>query len=397
MRGGAPVATADEAMAEMCVSPLSATHGLALAEMKAELGSLLSEATQNSVVADTNLIRFLRGWQWNVAKSCTMFREMMAWRAERGVDALRELVERPTFEVSQLPHFDRVSALCYVYTGSATHADKRGKPLLVEKPGAFLPLALFAEVSEEEATEFFIAMMEHRSALLHRRTQASGYLERFCMISDFHGLSSQHLWPEGIAKLRRMMKVSQDYYPETSDRLIVIRPPALFSAIWSIITPWLAERTRKKLVMIGSTDPIEVLCETIDLEMLPTSIGGPAVCESFQRLLSSEGVMSHFYLARGATTTRDVTLSKGARSSWKLCMAADDVLFSVVFAPEGDAKEHVIVVKQLKMATHTGEYIAEEGAGTLSFTFSNSHAWWKSKTVVFDVQQEAEEEREEAS
>jgi hypothetical protein len=386
MRGGADVS---EARAELCISPLSAPHAEALTAMKAEVATLLAEAPQNSVVSDSNLIRFLRGWSWDVPKCCGMFREMMAWRAERGMDAVRDLVERPDFEVSQLPHFDRISALAYIYQGSTTHHDRNGKPLLVEKPGSFLPVALFAEVSEEDATEFFIAMMEHRSALLHRRTQASGYLERFCVIMDFDGMSTQHLWREGIEKLRRMMRVSQDYYPETSDRLIVIRPPAVFAAIWTIVTPWLAPRTRKKLVMVSGSDPIEELSETIDAAMLPSSIGGPKACPAFERLNSTD-VISHFHVARGQVVTRAFALARGARATWKLRMAADDVLFAVDFqrAAEAEAAEAPLesVVTKLKRDAHDGAFVAGGGApGTLTFTFSNAHAWWKSKTVVFEV------------
>ena len=143
--------------------------------------------------------------------------------------------------------------------------------------------------------------------------------------------------------------------------------------------------------MVSGSDPVEELSESIDVAMLPVSIGGPKACPAFERLNSTD-IISHFHVARGQVTTRTFALPRAARATWKLRMAADDVLFAVDFqrttveAAEAEAPL-VSVVAKLKRDTHDGAFAAEDGAaGTLTFTFSNAHAWWKAKTVVFDVQ-----------
>ena len=45
----------------------------------------------------------------------------------------------------------------------------------------------------------------------------------------------------------------QDYYPETTGKLLIINAPFIFSAVYAIIKGWLDERTSKKISIIGSS------------------------------------------------------------------------------------------------------------------------------------------------
>lgn len=51
----------------------------------------------------------------------------------------------------------------------------------------------------------------------------------------------------------------------------------LFSGVWAVIKPWLDEKTKNKITIIGSGYK-EKLLELIDLESLPDFLGGTCKC-----------------------------------------------------------------------------------------------------------------------
>lgn len=61
-------------------------------------------------------------------------------------------------------------------------------------------------------------------------------------------------------------------------QLAIVNAPSSFTAIWSIMKPWLAKETVSKIDILGS-DYQEVLLRQIDKENLPASLGGECTCE----------------------------------------------------------------------------------------------------------------------
>ena len=78
---------------------------------------------------------------------------------------------------------------------------------------------------------------------------------------------------QGISWLRSFVKMTQDNYPETVHKCYIVNAPWAFSSIWSIIKPWLAERTIKKVEVLGK-DYQAVLEREIEAECLPVFLGG---------------------------------------------------------------------------------------------------------------------------
>ncbi|KAI6030561.1 CRAL-TRIO domain-containing protein [Pisolithus orientalis] len=72
--------------------------------------------------------------------------------------------------------------------------------------------------------------------------------------------------------------MSQDYYPEIMAKLAIVNAPSSFTFIWSIIKPWLSKETAEKVDVLGS-DYQSVLLELVDVENLPTTLGGKCTCE----------------------------------------------------------------------------------------------------------------------
>lgn len=77
--------------------------------------------------------------------------------------------------------------------------------------------------------------------------------------------------------VRSSFQISQDYYPETMGRLLVINAPTSFTAIWSVVKPWLAKETVAKIDILGN-DYKKVLLEVVDEQNLPVMFGGKCRC-----------------------------------------------------------------------------------------------------------------------
>lgn len=63
-------------------------------------------------------------------------------------------------------------------------------------------------------------------------------------------------------------------------QLIIINAPTSFTAIWSMIKPWLAPRTLDKVTILG-TNPEQhtaLLLDLVSSENLPTALGGTCTC-----------------------------------------------------------------------------------------------------------------------
>jgi len=64
-------------------------------------------------------------------------------------------------------------------------------------------------------------------------------------------------------------------------QLIIINAPTSFTAIWSMIKPWLAPRTIDKITILGTNNPEQhaaVLLDLVPPENLPIALGGTCTC-----------------------------------------------------------------------------------------------------------------------
>jgi len=55
--------------------------------------------------------------------------------------------------------------------------------------------------------------------------------------------------------------------------MFIINAPMLFSGVWAIVKPWLDEKTKAKIKILGSGYK-KTLLEYIDEENLPDFLGG---------------------------------------------------------------------------------------------------------------------------
>lgn len=123
-------------------------------------------------------------------------------------------------------------------------------------------------------------MLEYERSLTHRLpacSRESGHpVETFCTILDLGGVSLTSFY-RVKDYVMQAASIGQDRYPETMGRFYIINAPWAFSAVWSVIKPWLDEVTVKKVNILGGTYRDELL-KQIPVQNLPKEFGGACDC-----------------------------------------------------------------------------------------------------------------------
>ena len=188
-----------------------------------------------------------------------------------------------------------------------------GRPVHIQSFGAISHKRFYRHITPQE---HWCAVLVNIEALLAEILPAASLaagrpIRQTLVIVDLKGFGLSQFWAfKSIA--RRFFDVSQNYFPETyvpsppllacesassfraSDltpscrycncrmgQLIIINAPTSFTAIWSMMKPWLAPRTLDKITILGTNNPEQHAARLLDLvpsENLPAALGGTCTC-----------------------------------------------------------------------------------------------------------------------
>ena len=69
------------------------------------------------------------------------------------------------------------------------------------------------------------------------------------------------------------LNILQNHYPERLKRAFCIRPPFIFNAFWTMISPFIDPVTKDKIQMVN--DPVNTILEKyVDMRKIEKEIGG---------------------------------------------------------------------------------------------------------------------------
>jgi len=98
--------------------------------------------------------------------------------------------------------------------------------------------------------------------------KAGKKIESVFIINDCAGATMATIDRTAFEIIKLGAKMCSDNYPETFGQLFFINAPAFFFFIYSIIKPWIDERTRSK-IMVYKSDYKEKLFEFCDEDQIP--------------------------------------------------------------------------------------------------------------------------------
>ncbi|KEI36883.1 uncharacterized protein L969DRAFT_235585 [Mixia osmundae IAM 14324] len=216
----------------------------------AELKKLLSEHLsahpttpfrRELLTDDGYLCRYLRARSFEAHKSKDLLLKSEAWRKDFKLDEL--------YSTWNFPEQRQVKKHWSVYFHST---DRFGRPICVNHAGVKDYKALCKIVSPERLIQNFAVEVE---TTIKRRypscTKAKGSLvDCSLLILDLKDISLSQFYSMRSV-IHTLLTFSQDVFPETSGRIMVINAPTAFTYIWSWAQSYLAQRTISKISFLG--------------------------------------------------------------------------------------------------------------------------------------------------
>lgn len=216
---------------------------------------------------DATLLKFLRARKFDVAKAKLMIVEAEKWRVEFEMDDIM------TFDYVEKAEVDKYYPQYYHKT------DKDGRPIYIERLGQLDVTALYKITTQERQLRRLVQEYEKFiQGRLPACSEAVGYpVETSCTILDLYNVSLSSFY-RVKDYVMAAASVGQDRYPECMGKFYIINAPWAFSAVWSVVKPWLDEVTVAKISILGSNYKKDLL-QQIDEENLPKILGGTCECE----------------------------------------------------------------------------------------------------------------------
>uniref|UniRef100_A0A7N0UH72 CRAL-TRIO domain-containing protein n=1 Tax=Kalanchoe fedtschenkoi TaxID=63787 RepID=A0A7N0UH72_KALFE len=216
----------------------------------------LQEPTSKDVDCLT-LRRFLRARDQDVDKASKLFLKYLRWRAT--------FVPNGYIDISEIPN-NLAQNKVFVQG-----VDKEGRPI-----GVILGQR-HRQTSLDEFKRFAVYCLDKMCASIPKGQ------ETFVCITDLEG------WGYANCDVRAYsgaLTLLQDCYPERLGKLFIVHVPYIFMAAWKLVSPFIDNKTKKKIVFVEDKLLKETLLEYIEENELPEIYGGKKKLVPIQDLQS---------------------------------------------------------------------------------------------------------------
>uniref|UniRef100_A0A8C8BIN0 SEC14-like protein 1 n=1 Tax=Otus sunia TaxID=257818 RepID=A0A8C8BIN0_9STRI len=229
----------------------------------------LQETHKGKIPKDEHILRFLRARDFNIDKAREILCQSLTWRKQHQVDYILDTWNPP-------------QVLQDYYAGGWHHHDKDGRPLYVLRLGQMDTKGLVRALGEEALLRYVSIFGENFDAIeIFLFVFIFLKFSSWTCLVDLEGLNMRHLWRPGVKALLRIIEVVEANYPETLGRLLILRAPRVFPVLWTLVSPFIDDNTRKKFLIYAGNDyqgPGGLL-DYIDKEIIPDFLGGECMCE----------------------------------------------------------------------------------------------------------------------
>ncbi|XP_060058806.1 SEC14-like protein 1 isoform X3 [Erinaceus europaeus] len=229
----------------------------------------LQETHKGKIPKDEHILRFLRARDFNIDKAREIMCQSLTWRKQHQVDYILDTWNPP-------------QVLQDYYAGGWHHHDKDGRPLYVLRLGQMDTKGLVRALGEEALLRYVLSINEEGLRRCEENTKVFGRpISSWTCLVDLEGLNMRHLWRPGVKALLRIIEVVEANYPETLGRLLILRAPRVFPVLWTLVSPFIDDNTRRKFLIYAGNDyqgPGGLL-DYIDKEIIPDFLSGECMCE----------------------------------------------------------------------------------------------------------------------
>ncbi|KAG8068569.1 hypothetical protein GUJ93_ZPchr0005g15090 [Zizania palustris] len=282
---------------------------------------------------DTVLLKFLRAREFKVKEAMAMLKAAVLWRKRFGIDAVlgADL---------GLPELENV----VFYRG----ADREGHPVCYNVYGEFQDKELYEKAfGDEEKRERFL---KWRIQLLERgiREQLDFSSSGICSMVQVTDLkNSPPMLGKHRAVTRQALALLQDNYPEFIAKKVFINVPWWYIAANKVVSPFLTQRTKSKIIFCSPAKSAETLFRYIAPEQVPVQFGG--LYKEDDTEFSSSDAVTELTVKPSSKETIEIPVTENSTVVWELRVLGWEVSYGAEFTPDAEGGYTVIVQKTRKV------------------------------------------------
>ncbi|OIT05548.1 PREDICTED: random slug protein 5-like isoform X1 [Nicotiana attenuata] len=199
-------------------------------------------------VDDYEIRRFLRARELDVDKASAMLLKCLKWK--------KNIAPNGTISASEAPN--EIAHNKMFMQG----VDKQGRPIAVILGARHFHNKLGGP---DELKRFVVLALDK----LCSRTSPGR--EKFVAIVDLQGFGYAN---SDARAYIGALSILQDCYPERLEKILGVHIPYLFWTLWKIISPFIDNKTKKKIIFVENKRLMTTLLQDIDESQIPEIYGG---------------------------------------------------------------------------------------------------------------------------
>ncbi|KAI4332143.1 hypothetical protein L6164_017076 [Bauhinia variegata] len=285
--------------------------------------------------SDVILLKFLRARDFKVKDAFLMLKNTIQWRKEFNIDALVDEDLGDDLEKVVFMHgYDREGhSVCYnVY-------------------GEFLNKELYQKTfsNEEKRTKFLRWRIQFLERSIRKLDFSPGGVCTIFQVNDLKNSPGPGKRELRIAT-KQALQLLQDNYPEFVAKQVFINVPWWYLAFYTMISPFLTQRTKSKFFFAGPSKSAEALFKYISPEQVPVQYGGLSVdyCDCNPEFSISDPV-TDIPIKPTTKQTVEIIIYEKCVIVWELRVPGWEVSYSAEFKPDAKDGYTVIIQKATKM------------------------------------------------
>ncbi|KAL2497411.1 Patellin-3 [Abeliophyllum distichum] len=286
--------------------------------------------------SDVILLKFLRARDFKVKESFTMLKNTIKWRKEFNVD---ELIKEDLG--------DDLEKVVFMHGH-----DKDGHPVCYNVYGEFQNKELYAKTfaDEEKRMKFLRWRIQFLERSIRKLDFTPGGINTIFQISDLKNSPGPGKRELRIAT-KQALQILQDNYPEFVAKQVFINVPWWYLAFYTMMSPFLTQRTKSKFVFASPSKTAETLFKYISPEQVPIQYGGLSVdfCEC-NPVFTVDDPATEITVKPATKQTVEIIVNEKCIIVWELRVVSWEVSYSAEYVPNTERGYIVIIQKTRKMA-----------------------------------------------
>ncbi|CAI9783500.1 unnamed protein product [Fraxinus pennsylvanica] len=282
------------------------------------------------------LLKFLRARDFKVNDAFQMLEKTLQWRKEFKIDSILDEEFGP--ELNSAAYMSGV--------------DREGHPLCYNIFGVLDNEEIYRKtLGDEEKREQFlrwrVQLMEKGIQKLKFKPGCVNSLVQINDLKNSPGASKK----EVRAAVNKAIALLQDNYPEFVAKNIFINVPFWYFAFHSLLSPFLTQRTKSKLVFARPSKVTETLLKYVPIQEIPIQYGG-LKRENDIEFSDSDGETSEVVIKTGSTEVIEIPAPEaGSTLIWDLNVLGWEVNCAEEFVPNDENSYTMIIQKEKKMGS----------------------------------------------